>query len=62
MTVTPTQDLFPSFSFKNGWRPFSTDRTKTIGCWPNQLWAKPRGKSGRFGDHQAGAIRRVPDK
>jgi hypothetical protein len=46
MRVTPTQDLFPSFSFKKGWRPFSTDRTKTIGCWPNQLWANTDAKAG----------------
>jgi hypothetical protein len=45
MTDTQTE-LFPSFSFKTGWCAFSTERNKTIGCWPNQLWANPEAKAG----------------
>jgi hypothetical protein len=44
--MTDSNDLFPSFSFKNGWYAFSTERNKTIGCWPNQLWANPEIKAG----------------
>ena len=33
-------------NFKNGWRSFSTERTKALGCWPNQLWKNTEAEMG----------------
>jgi len=37
-----------AFSFQNGWRPFSSESTKKVGCHPNHLW--------RTNDRKAGAL------